>query len=1351
MIITGTPGVAFHNGTFSIEVKDPIYGGAYTVSCYTGESVSFAVVFKNRTSSTVYSATNLPDGLSINSSTGIVSGIVTSPPDTFFSEIICTNARKAVRAGVTFAVGQPVGVVPVINSALTATGQETVAGFSYTITAQYTSSLYDPVAYTATGLPSGLSVSSSTGVISGTPAAATAGAHNVTIGCTNVNGAATTKTLVITIAAAPAAIPVITSALTASGQDGASFSYSITATNTPTSYSISNDQQLALMGLSLNTGTGAITGTLDIGAGSSDTFEIRATNAAGTGRANWTLTITAVPTPPVINSPLTLTVAEDTNFSYSITATNSPTSYGATIPGSLGSVTRSGNVLSGSEETPGTYNIPISATNADGTDNETLVLTVTNVVTLPVITSASTASGTQFDDFEYQITATNTSTSYSVTNFAMFSAVGLSLNTSTGLISGTPTGAVSGACTIQATNEDGSGTAQLTITIASATDWKYKSANEATVVAPMALTGGSYVSSPTANSGTATLTFTVPSGENGWYYATVSGYAPPMANSFRSNFNSDPSGSDNYAWGIFTAGSQVDTIIRYGAAVGPSLWTPTVWNLSVGDNDFITQAREANVRMYSVTLTKLNAPSAITPSSTAGSEGVQMNVQMSAANYPTSWSASGLPAGVTINTTTGVVSGAPTSSGTTNATITATNATGSTNANLQLVIAGPPTVPAAPTIGTATVINSTTVSVTYTANSDGGAAVSAFIATSSPGGVTGAAYQSTDGTILVYGLTPSTAYNFTVKAQNQVGLSAASAATSPDVTTDAPDASMIPAARLFAWSANVNVGVPGGIPTGRTLSSTIDAGTYGNGTTDARAAIQAAITAANAGTYVFLPDGTYRITGSLIPKANVTLRGNGWTTIIKPDSGNNFAIVHENNTTSSVESPQTVAGWESSGTLITAGGTQGSTSITVDSAAGFAIGDIGIITDANDYTVPVMDVNGKRQRRGQMSRITGIAGNVLTIAPPIAWSPYSNLRIVEMTGRTEGVGVEDLQIDLSSDISSGGQTGAYFWQCEKSWFKNVKVTGTSNYGLWFQRCFECEIRHCHITPRKGGGTNGSGILVQFSTACLFEDNIIDNCLPHFEVNFQCTANVFAYNLCYNADFIIPGANRIGQAIGSNHGGHNQFNLYEGNVASNIQSDGYFGSASEDTVFRNWLHGKSVLADELPIAVRLNRFTRKYNVVGNILGNPDAITNGYEWIYDNSSVQPTNYYTKMIYWLGGPFVGGGGSSGTASLLQGDPWANWPPTTSMNTDSYPELDLDVAATTIRRGNYNYATDNIPATEAIAGADYPDSLFRVSAPSWFNSLTWPPFDAETPGTPSDQRIPAGYRYWNGGAEPP
>jgi hypothetical protein len=79
----------------------------------------------------------------------------------------------------------------------------------------------------------------------------------------------------------------------------------------------------------------------------------------------------------------------------------------------------------------------------------------------PIITSASSANGTVGGTFSYQITATNTPTSFSATNLPS----GLGINPSTGAITGLPTAAGTSTVGLSATNAYGTGTLNLTITV----------------------------------------------------------------------------------------------------------------------------------------------------------------------------------------------------------------------------------------------------------------------------------------------------------------------------------------------------------------------------------------------------------------------------------------------------------------------------------------------------------------------------------------------------------------------------------------------------------------------------------------------------------------------------------------------------------------------------------------------------------------------------------------------------------------------------------------------------------------------------------------------------------------------
>jgi fibronectin type 3 domain-containing protein len=303
-----------------------------------------------------FGAINLPPGLTVNTFSGLISGTPTQT-GTFSPTLSAVNLGGTGTATLTLVVGPY--PLPVISSTLSATG---TAGYAFKYEIQATNS---PSGFTATGLPPGLTVDDSSGLISGTPTQS--GTFSPTISAINLGGTGS-ETLTLVLAAYP--LPGISSPLSVTGTNGFALDYQIVASYGPTSYVASELPP----GLTVNESTGLISGTPT----QTGTFAatIGAVNLGGTGTA--TLTVNVLPPLPVITSGLTASGSNGLAFSsYQITASNGPVSFNATgLPAGL-NVDPVAGVISGVPIQGGVFPVTISATNAGGTGSATLVLTVT--------------------------------------------------------------------------------------------------------------------------------------------------------------------------------------------------------------------------------------------------------------------------------------------------------------------------------------------------------------------------------------------------------------------------------------------------------------------------------------------------------------------------------------------------------------------------------------------------------------------------------------------------------------------------------------------------------------------------------------------------------------------------------------------------------------------------------------------------------------------------------------------------------------------------------------------------------------------------------------------------------------
>jgi hypothetical protein len=130
-----------------------------------------------------WSARGLPAGLSINPSTGLISGTLTTHAD-YHTTVTATDQTGATgSASFTWTVGSGTDVVTVTNPG----NQTTYRNVQISLQVTGTSSGGNPLTWSATGLPSGLSIGSSTGTISGQPH--TVGSFSVVVRASDKTGA----------------------------------------------------------------------------------------------------------------------------------------------------------------------------------------------------------------------------------------------------------------------------------------------------------------------------------------------------------------------------------------------------------------------------------------------------------------------------------------------------------------------------------------------------------------------------------------------------------------------------------------------------------------------------------------------------------------------------------------------------------------------------------------------------------------------------------------------------------------------------------------------------------------------------------------------------------------------------------------------------------------------------------------------------------------------------------------------------------------------------------------------------------------------------------------------------------
>src|SRR5712692_1248591 len=253
------------SNTFSISINNPpaqittssLPGGQVNVAY----STTLAASGGTQPYSWAITVGSLPAGLSLSSSTGAISGTPTASGTATFtaqvkdSSATQQSASKQLSIAIAAAAPSPVSITTTGLSGGTAQ-----VSYSATLAASGGTQPYS-WAITVGSLPAGLSLSSSTGAISGTPTTSGTATFTVQVKDSSATQQSASKQLSIAIAAAaPSPVSITTTGLSG-GTAQVSYSATLAASGGTQPYSWAITVGSLPAGLSLSSSTGAISGT----------------------------------------------------------------------------------------------------------------------------------------------------------------------------------------------------------------------------------------------------------------------------------------------------------------------------------------------------------------------------------------------------------------------------------------------------------------------------------------------------------------------------------------------------------------------------------------------------------------------------------------------------------------------------------------------------------------------------------------------------------------------------------------------------------------------------------------------------------------------------------------------------------------------------------------------------------------------------------------------------------------------------------------------------------------------------------------------------------------------------------
>lgn len=517
--------------------------------------------------------------------------------------------------------------------------------------------------------------------------------------------------------------------------------------------------------------------------------------------------------------------------------------------------------------------------------------------------------------------------------------------------------------------------------------------------------------------------------------------------------------------------------------------------------------------------------------------------------------------------------------------------------------------------------------------------------------------------------------------------------------------------------------------------------------------------ASGGGGAVVLGAGTFSLSSSIAMKSNVTLRGQGMSTIISFTnmggvtyfwgSGEAGIIFQGGYSTPNEIAPglascigSTIKDWTGTNG-VSSTYTQGATVLNLGaSATGLSAGDTLVLyeTDDADASVPnsgyfvssktgasnaiAWEGSGETQGTGQQQRVrvASVSGSQVTITkglllPTGTWRASLNPKACwfVVADTIHDAGVESLLVQSTGYTSEHLAVIAINWAVD-CWVKGVGIkprnttwhaSDAVDYGVYVTDSRNITIRDSWVDRMIGGGiftTTSYGIALKTTFDSLVENNILNEVESPLMILTASSGNVFAYNYeRFVNDNMQEGGFQQHQ-VGSS------MNLVEGNDVIKQWSDFFHGSTVLSTYARNYIHGQTDIAS----------YHRWYNFVGNISG---AAT-----IYKALATDSMKYDR---------FDGGVG------FRLGYPQQN----NDSSTTNGVALDSVVWTSALFWGNYTTAggtkflSADVPSTDPTfpnpvpSSQTLPASFFRSSRPGYFTvsgvgTVAWPPIGPDVSG---------------------